>query len=137
VIELFIFQEGFMKKIVVLFLCASSIAYASDFSARVAEGNRLSATSPGKKYESSLGTSIRTAIQFCIPPGSVAPENRGPFAMVAYVSKSGALSAVEVQPKTKNPECFAQKLAQGSLPIPPEEGATKLGYPITIEMMVR
>ena len=126
-----------MKSIsIFLLLTYSCFACAADFDARVVEAKIKAKTPDGKKYEASTLPAIQAAMTTCIPPGTTNPENLGKFTLVAYVTKSGILSAVEVQPKTKVSQCFSELFAKSQLFTPPSALTNELGYPLEVTMSI-
>ena len=126
-----------MKTITIFILLSySCFAWAADFAARVAEAKTAAATPDGKEYETSTYPAIQAAMLTCIPPGTTNPENLGKFTLVTYVTKSGMLSAVEVQPNTKVSQCFSELFAKCQLPTPPSALTNELGYPLEVTMSI-
>ena len=126
-----------MKHILIVCLCLSTPAFAEDFASRVAEAKRASSTAQGRKYDHALGPAIGAAIRACVPPGSTSDANFGDFVLVGYVARSGAISSVEVMPKTEVSVCFGAQFEQARLPPPPAYGDSPQGFPIVVEMSIR
>lgn len=114
---------------------ACSPAFAADFASRVAEAKQASATSDGARYDAALGPHIGTAMQSCIPPGSADPTNLGAFTLVGYVTATGALNSIAIEPRTKVSSCFAERFGKSMLPKPPNLGHGG-DYPVVVEMQV-
>jgi hypothetical protein len=131
----------FIKTILIAYLALSTTAFANEFDNRVTEGQRSAATPQGSQYHPLMEPAISTAIGVCVPPGSTTPSNTGDFTLVAYVSRDGKLSAVDVQPKTAVAMCFAAQIGTMHLSPPPASPSTstasRSGYPIVVKMSVR
>ena len=126
-----------MKQLVVVVaLLFAANASAKDFGARVAEAKAAEATSGGAKYEQSLGSQVGAAIRTCVAPGSTAKANLGTFVLVAYVTGTGEMTEVEVEPANEVSRCFANHLQMTTLPAPPTGGLSTTAYPIEVEMRV-
>lgn len=125
-----------MKKIVLLLLLISGVAYGSNFELRVTEGKESASTPQGAKYEKEMGPFIGKTMRACIPPDSKSTANLGTFTLVGYVDPSGKVLAVEVQPLTEVSKCFASQFQKQLLPTPPKISKTSSRFPITIEMSV-
>jgi hypothetical protein len=126
-----------MKIAFIAWLWLSTSALADSFADRVAEAKKASATPQGTKYDQALGPAIGAAMRACVPPGATSTENLGEFVLVGYVDRTGMVSSVEVQPKTKVSLCFATQFQHAHLTPPPEYAASAAGFPIAVEMSVR
>jgi len=126
-----------MKQIIFAFaLSLAANASAKDFSERVAEARAAASTPAGAEYERSLGAQYGDVMRTCIPPGSSSKADVGAFSLVGYVSASGELSDVVVEPVTPASQCFASHLRTMPLPPPPSASAATTGYPIQVQMKV-
>ena len=119
--------------IVTLFICSSAIA--GDFASRVTEAKQVISTPVGAQYDSALIPLIGIAIRACVPPNSTDTTNLGSFTLVSYVTATGTLSDVAIEPKTKVSSCFAERFSQQTFPTPPNATSSK-GYPIVVEMKI-
>ena len=118
-------------------LCWSAVSSAdSSFDVRVRTGKDALSSPDGKNYELSIFPAVRKAMSGCVPPGSAAVSNLGNFTLVGLVSRSGTISAIEVEPHTHVSDCFAQKFRESQLPMPPIVPPTDK-FPITVEMSVK
>jgi|SRR5882672_4673840 len=125
-----------MKRILLASVLFSTIALADDFADRAAEAKRASSTPEGRKYDQSLVPAIGAAMRACVPPDSTSPADLGKFTLIGFVASSGAVSLIEVQPKTEVSVCFAAQFEQARFASPPKSGQSKLGFPIAVEMSV-
>ena len=125
---------GLMKRILLACVLFSTAALADNFADRVAEARKASSTPEGKKYDQLLVPAIGAAMRACVPPGSTSPANLGKFTLIGYVASSGAVSLIEVQPKTEVSVCFAAQFEQARFASPPKSGQSKVGFPIAVEM---
>ena len=119
--------------IALLFLALSNEAFSDDFETRLAAGNKALSSSEGQTYEQSLGPSIQSAMTKCLP--FVTPYT-GQFALVGNVSKSGKVTSVEVRPIDDISQCFAERIKESTLPVPPQPSEGLEAFPITIEMNI-
>lgn len=124
-----------MNRIFISALMFCSPAFASDFASRVDEAKQATKTHEGAQYDVALGPFIGSAMQACIPPGSTNPNNLGSFTLVGYVTATGALQSVIVEPQTKVSSCFAERFESSTLPNPPQINPGK-AYPIVVEMKI-
>lgn len=109
-------------------------AFGDEFSDRIQRGKVALQSPEGMAYEKLLGATIGSILRECIPPGL--SHWTGKFSLVAYVSASGAVSEVEVQPSTPVSRCFAEGISKATLPIPPPAPYGAKLFPITIEMRI-
>jgi hypothetical protein len=111
---------GFMRFklifIALLFLALSNEAFADDFDMRLAAGNKALSSPEGQTYEQSLSPAIQSAMMKCLPPGS---QYTGQFALIGKVLRSGKVASVEVRPIDDISQCFAKRIKESTLPVPP------------------
>jgi hypothetical protein len=126
-----------MKYFILLILFFVGLANAGNFSHRVLIGKHALASQEGKKYEASWGSVIQTKLTSCIPIGSKSPSNLGKFTFVAYVSQSGLVNSVEVEPSTPVSRCFALLFNNAFLPPPPKLANPIAMFPIADLIVVK
>jgi hypothetical protein len=119
--------------ITLLFLASSHEAFADDFDMRLAVGNKALSSPEGQTYEQSLGPAIQSAMMKCLPPGS---PYTGHFALIGNVLRSGKVTSVEVRPIDDISQCFAERIKESALPVPPLSSEGVETFPITIEMNI-
>ena len=119
--------------IALLFVASSHEAFADDFDMRLAAGNKALSSSEGQTYEQSLGPAIQSAMMKCLPPGS---PYTGHFALIGNVLRSGKVTSVEVRPIDDISQCFAERIKESALPVPPLSSEGIEAFPITIEMNI-
>jgi len=128
---------GFMRfklVFIALLLAASSHeAFADDFDMRLAAGNKALSSPEGQTYEQSLGPAIQSAMMKCLPPGS---PYTGQFALIGSVLKSGKVTSVKVRPIDDISRCFAERIKEAALPVPPLSSEGIEAFPITIELNI-
>ncbi len=105
------------------------------FASRVADAKHASATHQGAMYDASIGALVAPAMEVCTPPDLARVSNVGVFVVVGYVTASGALVEVEVQPRTELSSCFAESFSKSVLPRPPTSAHPR-GYPIAVNIRV-
>jgi hypothetical protein len=115
------------------FLALSNEAFSDDFEMRLAAGNKALSSSEGQTYEQSLSPAIQSAMTKCLSP--VTPYT-GQFALIGNVSKSGKVTSVEVRPIDDISQCFAERIKESTLPVPPVSSEGIEAFPITIEMNI-
>jgi hypothetical protein len=124
----------FIQLVIILLLVASSHeAFSDDFEMRLAAGNKALSSSEGQTYEQALGPAIQSAMTKCLSP--VTPYT-GQFALIGNVSKSGKVTSVEVRPIDDISQCFAERIKESTLPVPPLSSEGIEAFPITIEMNI-
>jgi hypothetical protein len=102
---------------------------------RLTDAKHASATHQGAIYDASIGALVGPAMEACIPPDLSKASDVGAFVLVGYVTSSGALVEVEVQPRTELSSCFAESFSKSVLPRPPISVHPR-GYPIAVEIGV-
>ena len=120
--------------ITLLFLASSNDAFSDDFEMRLTAGNKALSSPEGKTYELSLSPAIQSAMMRCLPP-SAAPYT-GQFALIGNVLRSGKVTSVEVRPIDDVSQCFAERIKESTLPVPPLSSEGIEAFPITIEMNI-
>ena len=69
----------------------------------------------------------------CLPPAS---QYTGQFALIGNVVRSGKVTSVEVRPIDDISQCFAERIKESTLPVPPLSSEGLEAFPITIEMNI-
>ena len=128
---------GFMRfkliLIALLLVASSNEAFSDDFETRLATGNKALSSPEGQTYELSLSPAIQSAMMKCLPPGS---QYTGQFALIGNVLRSGKVTSVEVRPIDDISQCFAERIKESALPVPPLSSEGVDEFPITIEMNI-
>lgn len=119
--------------IALLFVASSHEAFSDDFEMRLAAGNKALSSPEGQAYEQSLGPAIQSAVMKCLPPAS---QYTGQFALIGNVLKSGKVTSVEVRPIDNVSQCFAERIKESALPVPPLSSDEIEAFSITIEMNI-
>jgi hypothetical protein len=119
--------------ITLLFLASSNDAFSDDFEMRLTAGNKALSSPEGKTYELSLSPAIQSAMMRCLPPAS---PYTGQFALIGNVLRSGKVTSVEVRPIDDVSQCFAERIKESTLPVPPLSSEGIEAFPITIEMNI-
>jgi hypothetical protein len=120
-----------------LLICvlAGAVAWADDFSGRVAAGRAAAATPDGTRYDQSIWPIISQAGRVCDPPGMKVPQAElGPFDLVGNVTNAGRMVDVEVRPANSISECFALQMANSQFATPPP--SPWVTYPVLIDLTV-
>jgi hypothetical protein len=120
--------------ITLLVVASSNEAFSDDFEMRLTAGNKALSSPEGKTYELSLSTAIQSAMMRCLPP-SASPYT-GQFALIGNVLRSGKVTSVEVRPINDISQCFAERIKESTLPVPPLSSEGIEAFPITIEMRI-
>ncbi len=112
-----------------------------EFKNRQTLGESTAKTAEGQEYmeqiNSLLGQTLHKALLMSFPSTNASVENNGLYQFIANISKDGYLLNPAIKPSTKASEHFVRVFVANSiLPIPPETGRIKEGYPITIPIMV-
>ncbi|MEO7148710.1 MAG: hypothetical protein ABIY40_02035 [Rhodanobacteraceae bacterium] len=127
-----------LSVLIVSLFCANIVFAKSQFEARVQRAKAIEESPHGKMYEGVLwkqiGSYTATVMHQCFPVGTTpdAPF----FTLVGDVLPDSSLANVEVRPKTKMSECFADGFGRASFPKPPESFG-KAGVPIEIDMKIK
>ena len=119
--------------ITLLLVASSNKAFSDDFEMRLTAGNKALSSPEGKPYEQSLSPAIHSAMMKCLPPAS---HYTGQFALIGNVVRSGKVASVEVRPIDDISQCFAERIKESSLPVPPLSSEGIEAFPITIEMNI-
>jgi len=119
--------------IALLLAASSNEAFSDDFETRLTAGNKALSSSEGQTYEQSLGPAIQSAMMKCLPPAS---PYTGQFALVGNVLRSGKVVSVEIRPIDDISQCFAERIKESTLPVPPLSSEGLEAFPITIEMNI-
>ncbi len=119
--------------ITLLFAASSHEAFADDFDMRLTAGNKALSSTEGQTYEQSLSPAIQSAMMKCLPPGS---PYTGHFALIGNVLRSGKVTSVEARPIDDISQCFAERIKEAALPVPPLSSEGVETFPITIEMNI-
>jgi hypothetical protein len=120
--------------ITLLFVFLSNEAFSDDFEMRLSAGNKALSSPEGQTYEQSLSPAIQSAMMKCLPPAS---QYTGQFALIGNVARSGKVTSVEVRPVDDDvSRCFAERVKESTLPVPPLSSEGSEGFPITIEMNI-
>jgi hypothetical protein len=119
--------------IALLMVASSHEAFSDDFEMRLAAGNKALSSPVGQTYEQSLGPAIQSAMTKCLPPAS---QYTGQFALVGNVLGTGTVTSVEVRPIDDISQCFAERIKESALPVPPLPSEGIEAFPITIEMNI-
>jgi hypothetical protein len=119
--------------IALLLVVSSHEAFSDDFEMRMTAGNKALSSPEGQTYEQSLGPAIQSAMTKCLPPAS---QYTGQFALVGNVVRSGKVTSVEVRPIDDIAQCFAERIKESTLPVPPLSSEGIEAFPITIEMNI-
>ena len=130
------FTDGLIIKLIfitLLFLALSNEAFSDDFDMRLAAGNKALSSPEGQTYELSISPAIQSAMVKCLPPGS---QYTGQFALIGNVLRSGKIASVEVRPIDDISQCFAERIKESALPVPPLSSEGVEAFPITIEMNI-
>jgi len=116
-----------------LVVASSHEAFSDDFEMRLAVGNKALSSPEGQTYEQSLSPAIQSAMMRCLPPAS---RYTGQFAFIGNVLRSGKVISVEVRPIDDISQCFAERIKESTLPVPPLPSEGIEAFPITIEMNI-
>jgi hypothetical protein len=119
--------------ITLLLVASSHEAFSDDFEMRLTAGNKALSSPEGKAYELSLSPAIQSAMMKCLPPAS---QYTGQFALIGNVVRSGKVTSVEVRPIDDISQCFAERIKESTLPVPPLSSEGIEAFPITIEMNI-
>jgi hypothetical protein len=119
--------------IALLFVFSSNEAFSDDFEMRLAAGNKALSSPEGQTYEQSLSPAIQSAMMKCLPPAS---QYTGQFALIGNVVRSGKVTSVEVRPIDGVSQCFADRIKESLLPVPPLSSEGIEAFPIAIEMNI-
>ena len=119
--------------ITLLLVASSNKAFSDDFEMRLTAGNKALSSPEGKPYEQSLSPAIQSAMMKCLPPTS---HYTGQFALIGNVVRSGKVTSVEVRPIDDISQCFAERIKESTLPVPPLSSEGNEAFPITIEMNI-
>lgn len=112
-----------------LILSLSTPAWADTFAARLAQAQQAaSATPAGTAYDQGLNRYLPPAVHQCITPQNMS-AHLGSFTLVADVDNQGRINNIDVAPPTQAAWCFANALANQTLPIPPQN-TNPHGWPI-------
>jgi hypothetical protein len=119
-----------------LFLLAGHLAWADNFSARVAAGQAAAATPDGTAYLNSLWPILLRAANLCNPPGGTAPADAiGQFYLVGNMTHAGRMKDIEVQPANSISTCFALQMGNSQFTPPPPTPLP--AYPIVFGLTVK
>jgi hypothetical protein len=119
--------------ITLLLVALSNEAFSDGFEMRLVAGNKALSSPEGQTYEQSLGPAIQSAMMKCLPPAS---PYSGRFALIGNVLRSGKVTSVEVRPIDDISQCFAERIKESILPVPPLSSEGIEAFPITIEMNI-
>jgi hypothetical protein len=119
--------------IALLMVASSHEAFSDDFEMRMTAGNKALSSPEGQTYEQSLGPAIQSAMMKCLPPAS---QYTGRFALIGNVLRSGKVASVEVRPIDDISQCFAERIKESTLPVPPLSSEAIEAFPITIELNI-
>jgi len=100
---------------------------------RMTAGNKALSSPEGQTYEQSLGPAIQSAMMKCHPPAS---SYTGQFTLIGNAVRSGKVTSVEVRPIDDISQCFAERIKESTLPVPPLSSEGIEAFPITIEMNI-
>jgi hypothetical protein len=120
--------------IILLVAASSNEAISDDFAMRLTAGKKALSSPEGKTYELSLSPAIQSAMVRCLPPSASAYT--GQFTLIGDVLRSGKVTSVEVRPMNDISQCFAERIKESALPVPPLSSEGIEALPIAIEMSI-
>lgn len=121
-----------------VFSIGSTNVFAEDlFGQRVQRAKLVEESTEGMNYQKQLwdqvGNYTANVMQQCFPKNTKADTDS--FTLVADVLHNCHLDQVEVKPKTKMSQCFADGFSRGAFPKPPESFSED-GMPIEIDFKI-
>jgi hypothetical protein len=119
-------------------LCIGEVqAQSPEFTQRVQHARTVLGSPEGdayyKMFLSQLGNFVGGLMQRCFPRGT--PADTPDFILVADVLPGEQLAKIDVQPRTKMTQCFAQGFSRASPPQPPASFGQE-GVPVWIPMKI-
>jgi hypothetical protein len=121
-----------------LLLVTAAVDAADSFSARAQRAKAIEESAEGQSFQKVLwgqaGDHSAKAMQHCFPKGVTADTNS--FTLVANLIPGRTLANVEVRPRTKMAQCFADGFSKAPFPEPPQ-GFGSEGLPLVIEMKIK